>query len=340
MTDPIGSEPLRHPLGRRRFMAAVVGSLLAAPLGAEGQHAGKLPRIGWLVFGTPFTETSPDLEAAVLRGLRERGYVDGRTITIEYRYAQGRQERLRELAADLARLKVEVLLGIGGDVGQAFKEATGTVPIVVGMSNDPVRSRLAASLSRPGGNLTGVSFIFNELAAKRVEVFKEIMPQGSRLAVLWDPAHVDNDFAEVQGAAGRLGIQVQSLEIRGPGDLDRAMLAATQSRAEALIVVPGRLMAFLSKRIIDGAAEHHLPVISGWREFALGGALATYGPNRVESAERLGSYVDKILKGAKPADLPIEQPTKFELVINLKTAKALGLTIPPSLLGRADQVIE
>jgi len=325
---------------RRTFLAGTGAVLLAAPLAAEAQQAGRHPRIGWLVFGSPFTETSPDLEAAVLRGLRERGYVDGRTITIEYRYAQGRKERLPELAADLVRLKVEVLLGIGGDVAEAFKKTTGTVPIVVGMSNDPVRSRLAASLARPGGNLTGISFLFDELAAKRVEVFREIMPQGSRLAVLWDPTHVDNDFAEVQGAARRLGIQLQSLEIRGPGDLDTAVLAAARARAEAIIVVPGRLMAFLGRHIIDGAAQHHLPVISGWREFALGGALATYGPNRVESAERLGSYVDKILKGAKPSDLPIEQPTKFELVINLKTAKALGLTIPPSLLGRADEVIQ
>ena len=327
-------------LDRRTFLTGTGAVLLAAPLAAKAQQAGSHPRIGWLVFGTPFTETSPDLEAAVLRGLRERGYVDGKTITIEYRYAQGRRERLPELAADLARLKVDILLGIGGDVAEAYKKATGTMPIVVGMSNDPVRSRLAASLARPGGNLTGISFLFDELAAKRVELLRDILPQVSRLAVLWDPSHVDNDFAEVQDAARRLGIQLQSLEIRGPGDLDAAVLAAAQARAEALIVVPGRLMAFLGRRIVDSAAQHHLPVISGWKEFALGGALATYGPNRVESAERLGRYVDKILKGAKPGDLPIEQPTKFELVINLKTAKALGLTIPPSLRARADEVIE
>ncbi len=325
---------------RRAFLGAVTGGLLAAPLAARAQPPGRQPRIGWLVFGGPFTEASPDLEAAVLRGLRERGYVDGKTLRIEYRYAQGRQERLPELAVDLARLKVDVLLGIGGDVAIAFKKATSTVPIVVGMSTDPVRSHLAASLARPGGNLTGISFLFDELAAKRVELFREIVPQGSRLAVLGDPTHVDNDFAEVQGAARRLGIQFQSLEIHGPGDLDTALLAAAQARAEALIVVPGRLTAFLGKRIVDGAAQHHIPVISGWREFALGGAIATYGPNRVESAERLGNYVDKILRGAKPGDLPIEQPTKFELVINLKTAKALGLTIPPSLLARADEVIQ
>ena len=318
----------------------VLLALLAAPLIAEPQQPGRPPRIGWLVFGTPFTETSPDLEAAVLRGLRERGYVDGKTLAIEYRFAQGRQERLPELAADLAGLKVEVLLGIGGDVAEAFKKATSIKPIVVGMSTDPVRSRLAASLARPGGNLTGMTFLFEELAAKRVELFREIMPQGSRLAVLWDPSHIDNDFAEVQAAARRLGIQLQSLEIHRPGDVDTAVLAAVQARAEALIVVPGRLTAFLGKRIVEGAAQHQIPVISGWREFALGGAVATYGPDRVESAERLGSYVDKILKGAKPGDLPIEQPTKFELVLNLKTAKALGLRIPRSLLLRADQLIE
>ena len=327
-------------IDRRTFLAGTSAVLLAAPLVAQAQQSGRQPRIGWLVFGTAFTETSPGLEAVVLRGLQERGYIDGKTFAIEYRYAQGRQERLPELAADLAGLRVQVLLGLGGDVAEALKKATSTVPIVVGMSTDPVRSRLAASLARPGGNLTGVTFLFDELAAKRVELFREIMPQGTRLAVLWDPTHVDNDFAEVQGAARRLGIQLQSLEIHGPADVDTAVPAAVQARAEALIVVPGRLTAFLGKRIVDSAAQHHLPVISGWREFALGGAVATYGPNRVESAARLGSYVDKILKGARPGDLPVEQPTKFELVINLKTAKTLGLTIPQTILLQADHFIE
>jgi len=325
---------------RRRFLATVSASLLAAPLAAGAQAPGRQPRLGWLVFSGPFTETSPDLEAAVLRGLRERGYVDGKTLSIEYRYAHSRHERLPELAADLVRLKVDLLLGIGGDVAAAFKGATSTVPIVVGMSTDPVRSQLAASLARPGGNLTGVTFLFDQLAAKRVELFREIVPQGVRLAVVYDPTHIDNDFTEVQAAARRLGIQLQPLEIRRPEDLEATLLAVVQARAEALIVVPGRLTAVLGKRIVESAAQQRIPVISGWREFASGGAVATYGPNRVEASGRLGGYVDKILRGAKPADLPIEQPSQFELVINLKSAKALGLMVPASLLGRADQIIE
>ena len=266
--------------------------------------------------------------------------MDGRNISIEYRHAEGRAERLPELAAELVRLKVNMLLAVGGDIAQVFKQATSSIPIVVAMSTDPVRSQLVASLARPGGNLTGVTYVFDELAAKRVELPKEIMPGVSRLGVLWDPTHVDNDFPSVQSAARRLGLQLQSLEVRGPSDLDVALRTALQTRVEALIVVPGRLTAFLSQRIISTATQSKLAVLSGWREFAEGGAVLSYGPDRVEGAKRIAIYVDKVLKGAKPGDLPIEQPTKFELVINLKTAKALGLIIPQSLLQRADQVIE
>jgi putative ABC transport system substrate-binding protein len=315
--------------------------LLALPFAVEAQQPTAHPlRIGWLVFGSPFSETSPDLEASMLVGLRGLGYVDGSTLAIEYRYARGQSERLADLAAELARSKVDILTGIGGDVAAALQKATKTIPIVVAMSTDPVRSQLAASFARPGGNLTGVSFLFDELAAKRVELFREMLPKGSRLAVLWDPSHVDNDFAEVRTAARRLNIKLQSIELRAPADLDAAIQAAAEGRMETLIVVPARLTSFLSRRIIDAAMPHRIPVISGWREFAERGAVMTYGPNRVESAKRLAVYIDKIVKGAKPGDLPIEQPTTFELVINLKTAKALGLTIPPSLLLRADQVIE
>ena len=314
--------------------------LAVAPAAVEAQSTTKLPRIGWLVFGGPFLETSPELEASLLQGLRGLGYVDGKTFTIEYRYARGQSDRLGDLAAELARSRVDILAGIGGDIAAALKKATNTIPIVVAMSTDPVRSQLAVSFSRPGGNLTGVSFLFDEIAAKRVELFREILPNDSRLAVLWDPSHVDNDFTEIRKAAQRLDIKLQSLELRRPADLDAAIQAAAQGRAATLIVVPGRLTAFLSKRIVDAAMQHRIPVISGWREFAERGAVLTYGPNRVESAKRLAFYIDKILKGARPADVPIEQPTTFELVINLKTAKAFGLTIPPSLLLRADQVIE
>ncbi|HZV94474.1 MAG TPA: ABC transporter substrate-binding protein [Candidatus Nitrosocosmicus sp.] len=326
-------------MDRRLFLAIIPGGLLAAALPAEAQPAA-VPRIGWLVYGGPFTEASRGLEAAVLRELKERGYEDGRNLKIEYRHAEGRSERLPELAAELVRSKVNLLLALGGDVALALRRATTSIPIVVATSTDPVRSQLIASLAHPGGNLTGVTFVFDELAAKRVELLKEVMPRLSRLAVLWDPTHVDNDFPQVEIAARRLGLQLQSLEIRGPNELESALRAAINGRAEALLVVPGRLTGFLSRRIIEGAAQSKIPVISGWREFAESGAVLTYGPDRVESAKRTVIYVDRILKGARPGDLPVEQPTKFELVVNLKAAKALGLSVPRSVLQRTDQVIE
>jgi putative ABC transport system substrate-binding protein len=326
---------------RRRIIAGLLLLSLAAPLTAEAQQRPTVhPRIGWLVFGGPFSETSSGLEASLLQSLRALGYVDDKTLRIEYRYAEGQSRRLAELAAELARSKVDILTGMGGDVAAALQKATRTIPIVVAMSTDPVRSQLASSLARPGGNLTGITFLFDELAAKRVELFREMLPNGSRLTVLWDPSHVDNDFTEVQTAARRQNIKLQSLELHGPVDLDTTMQAAAKGRPETLIVVPSRLTAFLSKRIVDVATQQRIPVISGWREFAQDGAVMTYGPNRNEIAKRLAIYIDKIVKGVKPADLPIEQPTTFELVINLKTAKALGLIIPPSLLLRPDQVIE
>jgi len=326
-------------MDRRLFLAIIPGGLLAAALPAEAQPAA-VPRIGWLVYGGPFTEASRGLEAAVLRELKERGYEDGRNLKIEYRHAEGRSERLPELAAELVRSKVNLLLALGGDVALALRRATTSIPIVVATSTDPVRSQLIASLAHPGGNLTGVTFVFDELAAKRVELLKEVMPRLSRLAVLWDPTHVDNDFPQVEIAARRLGLQLQSLEIRGPNELESALRAAINGRAEALLVVPGRLTGFLSRRIIEGAAQSKIPVISGWREFAESGAVLTYGPDRVESAKRTVIYVDRILKGARPGDLPVEQPTKFELVVNLKAAKTLGLSVPRSVLQRTDQVIE
>lgn len=327
---------MRLPVGVVLVLALAAA---AAPLTGEAQPI-RVPRIGWLVYGGAFSETSRALEGDVLRGLRDLGYVDGRTVAIEYRYAEGRPERLPALATELVRLNVDLLVGLGGDVAVLLKNATTSIPIVVATSTDPVRSQLAASLARPGGNLTGVTFLFDELAGKRVELLRELMPRAARLGVLWDPTHRDNDFPEMQGAARRLGLQLHSLEIRRPEELDAALRSAAQERVDALIVVPSRLTAFLARRITEGAAPHRIPVISGWREFAQAGALLTYGPNRVESARRMASYVDRVLRGARPADLPIEQPTQFELVINLRTADALGLTIPESVRLRADDTIQ
>jgi putative ABC transport system substrate-binding protein len=279
------------------------------------------------------------LDEALRQGLRDLGYVEGKNFVFEYRYAEGRSERLPGLAADLVRLKVDLIIA-PGDVAKVAREATGTIPIVMMSSDDPVRAGYVASLARPGGNVTGVTFIFDELAGKRLELLKEAVPAITRVAVLWNPTHVDNEFQEMQAAARTLGLQLQSLELRAPSDLDGAFQAASRGRAEALTVTPSRLTAFLRTRIVALAAKGRLPVISGWREFAEAGGLLTYGPNRSEGARRAAAYIDKILKGAKPADLPVEQPTRFELVVNLKTAKALGLTIPQSIMVRADQVIQ
>jgi putative ABC transport system substrate-binding protein len=314
-------------------------AISVAPLAADAQQAGKVWRIGWLVYGSPSPESSLVLDEGLRQGLRDLGYIEGKNIAIEYRYAEGRPERLPGLAADLVRLKVDLIIA-PGDMAKVAREATGTIPIVMMSSNDPVRAGYVASLAQPGGNVTGVTFIFDELAGKRLELLKEAVPAITRVAVLWNPTHVDNEFREMQAAARALGIQLQSLELRAPSELDGAIQAASRGRAEALTVAPSRLTAFLRRRIIELAAKARLPVISGWREFAEAGGLLTYGPNRSEGARRAAAYIDKILKGAKPADLPVEQPTRFELVINLKTAKALGLTIPQSVLIRADQVIQ
>ena len=322
------------------LIVALALGILTVPLLAGAQQPAKVPRVGWLVYGSPSPESSPVLDEALRQGLRELGYVDGRNIAIEYRYAEGRPERLPGLAADLARLKVDLIIAGGGDVAKVAREATGTIPIVMMNSEDPVRAGLVASLARPGGNVTGVTFIFDELAGKRLELLKEAVPGISRIAVIWNTAHADYELREMQAAARALGVQLQSLELRAPSELDGAFQAASRGRAEALAVVPSRLTAFRRIRIVELAAKSRLPVISGWREFAEAGALLTYGPNRLEGSRRAASYVDKILKGAKPADLPVEQPTRFELIVNLKTAKALGLTIPPSVMVRADQVIQ
>ena len=327
-------------LGAVGAIVTLAVGLLSAPFVADAQQPAKVPRIGWLMYGSRPSGSLPALEETVLQGLRELGYVEGKNIAIEYRYAEGRPERLPDLAAERVRLKVDLIFVLGGDVSQVAKKATGTIPIVMGTSEDPVRAGLVASLPRPGGNITGVTWIFDEMAGKRLEMLKEAIPGISRVAALWNPIHADNEFGEMRDSSRALGMQLQSLELRNAGELDGAFQAASKGRAEALVVVPSRLTAFLRGRILDLAAKSRLPVISGWREFAEAGGLLTYGPNRIEGSRRVAAYLDKILKGAKPADLPVEQPTRFELVINLKTAKTLGLTIPQSLLIGADQVIQ
>jgi putative tryptophan/tyrosine transport system substrate-binding protein len=321
---------------RRDFMA-LVGSGVAWPLAARAQQPAKIPHLGVLLYSTP--QADPQMEF-VRNGLRDLGYVEGRNLVVTYRYAEGKSERLPELAGELANLQPDVLLAIGGDVAPVMVKATQTIPIVFASSADPVQLGLVASLARPAGNATGVTFLQDELAAKRLEYLKQVAPRISRVAFLWNPDHLDNEQRQAQRAARMLNVQLQPLQVRGAADFDGAFRAATEAGADALYVVSSRYTALNITGIVEFAAKNHLPLAGGWGGWAKAGGLLSYGPNVNDMTRRAAGYVDKILKGAKPADLPTQQPTTFELVINLKTAKALGLSIPPALLALADEVIE
>ena len=309
-------------IDRRAFIGSLAGGLLAAPLVVEAQQAAKIARIGLL--GNDPVGGAHLLEA-FRQGLRDLGYVEGRNVVIEYRWAEGKFERLPALAAELVTLKVDVILATTVLTAVAAKQAIKTIPIVFFAAADPIRSGLVTSLARPCGNVTGLSILAPELIGKRLELLKQAVPGISRVAVLWEPdgggERTDKDMlkrAEVAGQA--LGVRLQYVE--------------------ALTVLPSPMFFNERRRLVDLAAKHRLPAGYPWREGADAGGLISYGPSIADLYRRAATYVDKILKGAKPGDLPVEQPTKFELVINLKTAKALGLTIPPSLLRQADQVIE
>jgi putative ABC transport system substrate-binding protein len=308
----------------------------------RAQQAAKIARIGYLSLDTA---TSAGNREAFLQGLRDLGYVEGRNVVIEVRDAEGRNERLPALAAELVALKVDVIVAPSTPGAMAAKQATKTIPVVFTALSDPVTSGLVTSLARPGGNITGVSFLAPEQVGKRLERLKEAVPGVSRVAVLWQPGDVPETTAknllkEAEVAARALGVRVQFVEARGPADFGRAFSEMTKAHADALSVLTSAKFFNERRRLVDLAAKHRLPAVYPWREGADSGGLMSYGPNVADLYRRTAFYVDKILKGAKPGDLPVEQPTKFELVINLKTAKALGLTIPPSLLQRADQVIE
>ena len=325
---------------RRTFLAMVSGSLLAAPLAAEAQQAAKIARIGYL---SSSSATTSRVVEAFRQGLREFGWVEGQNIVIDWRFAEGRFDRLPDLAAELVRLKVDVIAAGPTPAAVAAKNATGTIPIVMIGVGDPVGLGLIASLARPGGNVTGVSFSVDlEIFGKGLELLKEIVPRVRRVAVLSNPANPAQALTikDVKAAGRSLGVQLQLLEARGPNEFDGAFAAMAKERAEALLVVSDSMFLLHRARLADLAAKNQLPSMYGVREFVEAGCLMSYGPSIVANYRRAAFFVDKILKGAKPADLPVEQPTKFELAINLKTAKALGLTIPQSLLQRADQVIE
>jgi len=316
--------------------------ILAGALAADAQQAGKVPRIGFLGVTSP--SDRPSHLDAFRQRLRELGWVEGQNIVIDYRYAEGRVDRLPDLAAELVRLKVDLIVASAGtQAATAAKNATGTIPIVMIYVRDPVGNGLIASLARPGANVTGVSGSAGlELFAKQLELLKETVPKIRRVAILSNPDNAYHQLAirEVNVAARSLGVQLQLLEARGPNEFDGAFAAMAKERVGALLVLSDAVLNSHRTRLADLAARSRLPAAYGVRESVEAGGLMSYGPSFLDLYRRSAAYVDKILKGAKPADLPVEQPTKFELVINLKTAKALGLTVPPSLLQRADQVIE
>jgi len=315
--------------------------ILAGPLAAEAQQPAKTPRIGVLAVGSA-SDAALRFEA-FRQGLRERGWIEGQNVVLEYRWGDGRYDRLPDLAAELVRLKVDVIFAPGTAGLVAAQNATRTIPIVFATAADPLGRGIIASLARPGGNVTGLSFSVGfEIVGKQLEVLKEVVPKVSRVAVLGNPGSPAYGpmLREAQVAGRSLGVQLQVLEARGPNEFDRAFAAMVKQRAGALLVLADAAYIFDRTPLAQLAAKSRLPAIYGLREHVEAGGLLAYGPNLSDLFRRAATYVDKILKGAKPADLPVEQPTKFELVINLKTAKALGLTIPRSLLLRADQVIE
>jgi putative ABC transport system substrate-binding protein len=325
---------------RRREFIAIVSAAAAWPLVARAQQGGKRYTIGILSAGGAGVQAA--LNSAFFDGLRGLGWVEGKNVVFDNRNAENRLERLPELAADLVRLKVDVIAASGTLAPLAVKQATKTIPIVMTAAGDPLGSGLVASLARPGGNVTGMSLMVPDLGAKRLELLKEVLPRLSRVAVLWNAANPYSAlvFKETQAGGQTLGIEVQSLEVRGPEDFDRAFETVRRLRPDALITVEDPLTASYTAPIAEFTASEQLPSLHGIREFVAAGGLMSYGANIADLFRRAADYVDKILKGAKPADLPVQQPTKFELVINTKTARALGLEVPATVLARADEVIE
>ena len=317
-------------------------ALVAFAVIAQAQQPKKVPRIGFLVSGSPSSTREVGQVEAFRQGLRELGYVEGQNIAIEYRYAEGAEERLLNLAAELVQLKVDVIFTSGTIATQAAKNATKTIPIVLTSVSDPVATGLVASLAHPGGNVTGLSSLSSNLGGKQLELLKEAFPKLSRVAILWDPTNVSNamGLGETKGAAGALGITLQLRGVHGPNDFEPAFSAINREHTSAVIVVRSPITFAYQTRIVDFAAKSKLPAMYPDRAFVDTGGLMSYGPNFVDMSRRAAVYVDKILKGAKPAELPVEQPTKFEFIINLKTAKQLNLTIPPNVLARADKVIK
>jgi putative ABC transport system substrate-binding protein len=321
---------------RRDFVALLTSAAVSFPRLALAQ---KRPyRIGWLVFG----DASPGpIDQSLKDALSQGGFVDGGNLHIIYRYANGNSTRLPELAEELVAQKPDLLLAVGGDVIKALFDASkGTIPVVGGVSDSPVRAGLAVSLANPGKNFTGVTFLTDEMAAKRMELLSEVAPDSRRIAIIFNPQHLDDELTFARKGAQSLGVDITTHPITNTGELDPALRAASTKGANGLFVVASRLTNLLAAQIAQYGLQQRLPVIAAWREFASSGALLSYGPNRIFEAKRVAGYVQKVLTGTKPADLPIEQPVKFELVVNLKTARSIGLPISRDLLLRADDLIE
>ena len=324
---------------RRTFLGVIAGGLLAAPLTAEAQQTAKPHRIGVLIaaskaFITPYIQI-------FRQALRDLGYVEGRNIRIEYRYADGHYDRLPALAGDLIGLPVDVIVAEGTPPTRAAIQATTTIPVVMTVTGDPVAAGLVRDLARPGGNLTGASFFLPELATKRLQLLKEAIPGIARVAVVWNPRNAVHGPAvkDMETTAKAIGVEIRHITIQAPSDVAHALSLITKSR-DSLVILEDAMINVASPQIAETALKQRVPTIFGLSTFAAVGGLISYGPNRVELWQRAAGFVDKILRGAKPGDLPVEQSVRFEMAINLTTANALGLTIPPSLLQRADQVIE
>jgi ABC-type uncharacterized transport system substrate-binding protein len=328
-------------MNRRTFLAGTGAALLATRHVAEGQQAGKVYRIGLLSYAAS-GPASVARWAALRARLRELGYVEGQNVSFEFRWGDGQVGRLRGLAVELVDAKVDILVTAGSEAALAAKQVTSSIPIVMATGGDPVEMGLAASLGRPGGNVTGVISLIAQLTVKRLELLKQLIPRAARVAILRDPHNRSSALSlrAAESAAKSLGIVVQGVSVQDPGELDAAFVAMKRARTDAIILGENTLFIAQRRRIADLAIMHRLPMMCTAKEYAQAGGLLSYGTDYPDLFRRAAMYVDKILKGAKAADLPVEQPTTFELVINLKTAKAMGLTIPPSVLGRADEIIQ
>jgi putative ABC transport system substrate-binding protein len=325
------------------IIVAIALSLLWAPLAAEAQGARPVSRIGWLGLDATTAPRTQYFNEVFRQGLREYGWMEGQNVTIEYRSAEGRAERFADLAAKLVRLPVDVLVTWAGEAAiRALQHATSTIPIVMAVSAAPVETGLVASLARPGGNVTGLSIQAVEVGGKRLELLTQAVPQAARVAVLWNAAHPGKrlQWHDTQVAARGVGVTLHSVEVRGPDDFDAAFARLSQERPDALIVFSDGLTLAHQRQIVAFTAQRRLPMVSESKEFAEAGGLMTYGASLPHLVRRAAYYVDRLLKGATPADLPVEQPTTFELILNLKTAQALGITFPPGLLMLADEVIQ